>query len=97
MSMSHEEPKSSPLVLELSLRCSVRGCVFPVSRRGRRKCQYHALQQLEASLFESRQPSCLLLLQAPFGLPDEEPDDSRQKDRVRWASEREQFLLDDAA
>ena len=82
---------------EPSLRCSVRGCVFPVPRHGRRKCQYHALQHSEASLFESRQPSCLLQLQAPFGLPDHEPDDSRQKDRARWASEREAFLLDDAA
>jgi hypothetical protein len=32
--------------------------------------------------------------QVAFGLPDEEPDDSRQQDRQRQAAEREEFLLD---
>jgi hypothetical protein len=39
----------------------------------------------------------LLSLQAPFGIPDEEPDDSRQQDRQRQAAEREAFLLDEAS
>jgi hypothetical protein len=39
----------------------------------------------------------LLSLQAPFGIPDEEPDDSRQQDRKRQAAEREAFILDEAA
>jgi hypothetical protein len=39
----------------------------------------------------------LLSLQAPFGIPDEEPDDSRYEDRKRQAAEREAFLLDEAA
>jgi hypothetical protein len=46
-------------------------------------------------LFQSHQPSYLLTLQAPFGVPDFEPDDSRQQDRKRQAAEREMFLLDE--
>ncbi len=59
-------------------------------------CQYHELlHSREATLFESHQPTYLLSLQAPFGVPDYEPDDSRHKDRERWAAEREEFLLDE--
>lgn len=78
-------------------RCSVRGCVFPVSIPGHDQCHYHDLLQSEAELFQSHQPSHLLSLQAPFGIPDEEPDDSRQQDRKRQAAEREAFVLDEAA
>jgi hypothetical protein len=39
----------------------------------------------------------LLSLHAPFGIPDVEPDDSRQRDRKRQAAEREEFLMDEAA
>jgi hypothetical protein len=39
----------------------------------------------------------LLLLYAPFGVADDEPDDSRQQDRKRQATERETFLLDEPA
>jgi hypothetical protein len=60
-------------------------------------CHYHELQQSEAEHFQSHQPSELLLLHAPFGVPDHEPDDSRHKDRKRQAAEREAFLLDEAA
>jgi len=62
-------------------------------------CRYHELLQsgAEAGLFESQQPTLLLLLQAPFGIPDYEPDDSRQQDRKRQATEREDFLMDEAA
>jgi hypothetical protein len=34
--------------------------------------------------------------QMPFGLSDEEPDDSRQQDRKRQAAEREEFLMGDS-
>jgi hypothetical protein len=47
--------------------------------------------------FQSHQPSHLLLLYAPFGISDTEPDDSRQQDRKRQDAEREAFLLDEAA
>jgi hypothetical protein len=61
-------------------------------------CHYHELlHSSEAELFESHQPTHLLSLQAPFGIPDYEPDDSRHKDRERWAAEREAFLLDESA
>jgi len=51
----------------------------------------------EAELFGSHQPTLLLSLYAPFGIPDEEPDDSRQQDRKRQAAERVAFLLDEAS
>jgi hypothetical protein len=79
-----------------SARCSEKGCVFPAPSPDHPKCHYHELLQsgAEAELLESRQPSYLLLLYAPFGIPDAEPDDSRQQDRQRQSAEREQFLLD---
>ena len=82
-------PRQSP-------RCSVKGCVFPVPLPGATVCRYHELQQSEAEHFQSHQPSQLLLLHAPFGVPDHEPDDSRYKDRKRQAVEREAFLLGEA-
>jgi hypothetical protein len=60
-----------------------------------RLCHYHELLQSEAELFQSHQPTLLLCRQAPFGLPEEEPDDSRQEDRKRLAAEREAFILDE--
>ncbi len=78
-----------------SARCSVKGCVFPTPSRGSAICHYHELLQSEAELFQSHQPSHLLSLHAPFGIPDNEPDDSRQQDRKRQAAEREAFILDD--
>ncbi len=33
--------------------------------------------------------------QVAFGLPDEEPDDSRQQDRQRQAAEREAFIMEE--
>ena len=80
-----------------SPRCSVKACVFPVSQPERTLCRYHELLQSDGKLFESHQPTHLLSLQAPFGLPDVEPDDSRQQDRKRQAAEREEFLMDDFA
>ena len=91
------EPASSPPAPRLSERCSVKGCVFPAASEGQTKCRYHELLQSEGELFQSHQPSHLLALHAPFGIPDTEPDDSRFKDRERQAAEREAFLLDDAA
>jgi hypothetical protein len=73
----------------------VKGCVFPVPLPGATVCHYHELQQSEAEHFQSHQPSQLLLLHAPLGVPDHEPDDSRYKDRKRQAAEREAFLLDE--
>ena len=101
-------PRSTPLPSTLgtktvsvvpvpSPRCSVKGCVFPAPPHGRSECHYHELLRTEAELFQSHQPSHLLSLQAPFGIPEEAPDDSRQQDRKRQAAEREAFILDEAA
>ena len=81
-----------------SSRCSVRGCVFPAIA-GTLFCRYHHLLQsdAEAELFQSRQPSALLALYAPFGVADHDPDDSRHEDRKRQASERKDFILDEPA
>jgi len=94
-----EKPASATLVPHQSPRCSVKGCVFPASSAGHPMCHYHELLESdeEAELFESHQPTLLLSLQAPFGIPDDEPDDSRQQDRKRQAAEREAFLLDEAS
>ena len=94
-----EKGASAPPAPGQSARCSVKGCVFPAPLQGGRVCRYHELlhSSVEAGLFESQQPTLLLSLQAPFGIPDEEPDDSRQRDRKRQATEREEFLLDEAA
>ena len=75
-------------------RCSTKGCVFPASAHGRGKCSQHALEELEPTHFLSCQPTQLLLDQAKFGLPDEECDNSRARDRRRLAALREQFLED---
>ncbi len=61
------------------------------------RCFYHYLELREPALFESYQPTLLLLDQAKFGLPDSEPDNSRARDRHQQASERREFLLDEAA
>ena len=47
-------------------------------------------------MFESLQPTVLMQEQIKFGLPEEEPDDSRVVDRHRQAEERAAFLLEEA-
>lgn len=73
----------------------MKGCVFPAPSPDRTECHYHELLRSEAELFQSHQPSHLLLLHAPLGVPEQEPDDSRQQDRKRQAAEREAFILDE--
>jgi hypothetical protein len=78
-------------------RCCQKACVFPAQPGGDGECAYHRRQSLEPDCFQSQQPSFLLLDQAKFGLPDDEPDDGRVRDRHRLAEERVQFMLGDAA
>ena len=78
-----------------SARCSVKGCVFPAPSPGNTTCRYHELLQSEAALFQSHQPSHALLLHAPFGIAEDEIDDSRYRDRERQAAERTAFQLDE--
>ena len=74
-------------------RCRHKACVFPAQPGTRGECAYHRRQSAEPRCFQSLQPTSLLLDQAKFGLPDEEPDDGRVQDRNRLASERVRFML----
>ncbi len=78
-------------------RCCQKACIFPAQAGSEGECAYHHRQSLEPGCFESQQPTLLLLDQAKFGLPDDEPDDGRVRDRHRLAEERVQFMLGDAA
>ncbi|HZP01512.1 MAG TPA: hypothetical protein VFD30_14575 [Terriglobia bacterium] len=75
-----------------SRRCREKGCVFPVASSETGRCLQHDRQISEPALFHSHQPSMLLLDRAKFGLPDHEPDDSRARDRRRFAMLREARL-----
>jgi hypothetical protein len=82
-----------PLASEFR-RCSTKGCVFPAAAHGMGKCRHHELEEREPRHFFSCQPTQLVLDRARFGLPDEECDNSRSRDRRRLAALREQFLED---
>ncbi len=88
------KPGARPAPKQLA-RCSVKGCVFPASSPQHPQCHYHELQRSEGALFQSHQPSYLLTLHVPLGVPDSELDDSRYRDRRQQAAEREAFLLDE--
>lgn len=89
------EESVTPSASRQSPRCAVKGCVFPAPYLGHPECHYHELQQAEGALFQSHQPSHLLTLHMPLGVPDYELDDSRYRDRKRQAAERESFLLEE--
>ncbi len=96
----HALLRTHPGVLRRELflpRCCQKACVFPAQPGGDGECAYHRRQSLEPDCFQSQQPTLLLLDQAKFGLPDDEPDDGRVTDRHRLAEERVQFMLGDAA
>jgi len=78
-------------------RCREKGCVFPAGLGMAGRCLHHDRQLHEPVLFNSRQPTQLLLDRAKFGLPNSEPDDSRAADRRRQTQQRELFLLEEAA
>jgi len=73
-------------------RCCEKGCIFPATGSGTGRCLQHDLEELEPALFNSCQPTMLLLDRAKFGLPDPEADYSRARDRRRLAALREEFL-----
>lgn len=80
-----------------NVRCSEKGCVFPVAPPPADKCAYHRRQQEEPFLFSSHQPSHLLLDPARSMPSEEEYDGDRERDRRRLAALWEQFQDDDAA
>jgi hypothetical protein len=84
-------PPKRPVMAEAP-RCTEKACVYPAALGGSGKCVQHQRQQCEPALFEMRQPSMLLLDCAKFGLPEDEPEDSRFRDRRRQAKQRESFL-----
>jgi hypothetical protein len=84
-------PAKKPVRIE-ARRCVERGCIYPAGPGKSERCLQHQRQQREPTLFHSRQPSMILLDCAKFGLPEEEPEDSRFRDRRRLAAQREAFL-----
>lgn len=79
---------ASPLNTSQSVpRCAEKGCVFPATRLGSAKCRQHERQDQEPSIFNSQQPSMMLLDQAKFGSPDAdyEQREWRAHDRRRRA------------
>ncbi len=84
-------PAKKPVRIE-ARRCAEKGCIYPAGPGETGRCLQHQRQQREPALFHSRQPSMILLDCAKFGLPEEEPEDSRFRDRRRLAAQREAFL-----
>ena len=84
-------PAKKPVRIE-ARRCIERGCIYPAGPGESGRCLQHQRQQHEPALFHSRQPSMILLDCAKFGLPEEEPEDSRFRDRRRLLAQREAFL-----
>lgn len=80
-----------------NVRCSEKGCVFPVASPPADKCAYHRRQQEEPSLFSSHQPSHLLLDPARSMPSEEEYNGDRERDRRRLAALWEQFQDDGTA
>ncbi|HLI29918.1 MAG TPA: hypothetical protein VKV79_02315, partial [Terriglobia bacterium] len=75
-------------------RCSEKGCVFPAASSGQGKCLHHYRQASEPVLFSSHQPTRAVLDRGRFGIPEQEVDTSRNRDRRELAAIREAFLED---
>jgi len=84
-------PAKKPVRIE-ALRCAEKGCIYPAGPGESGRCLHHQRQLREPALFETRQPSMILLDCAKFGLSEVEPDDSRFRDRRRLAAQRAAFL-----
>jgi hypothetical protein len=75
-----------------SLRCKMKGCVFPASEPESGLCHCHNLQETEPRLFESLQPIFHVMEQAKFGSADSDFDDVHLRERRLRASLRKAFL-----
>ncbi len=80
-----------------STRCAVRGCIFPAGAENPPRCLYHQRELTEPKMFETQQPSQLILGHAKFGLPDTEPDDSRLRARWKREKRRDRLTREEAA
>ncbi|MGH9396187.1 MAG: hypothetical protein ACRD18_04985 [Terriglobia bacterium] len=80
--------------LPQAARCSERGCVFPAAPGCDGKCLHHLRQSREPILFSSYQPTRAVLDRGRFGVPSEEIDTSRNRDRRQLVAMREAFLED---
>jgi hypothetical protein len=78
----------------LTVRCAEKGCVFPASSAGHKKCVYHMHQQEEPVLFRSHQPTGMLLDPARTMPTEKEYDGSRKRDRRRMSAIWERFQND---
>ena len=68
---------SAPLLF--SLRCKIKGCVFPASNPATGMCHSHDLQEMEPEFFQSFQPILYVLQQAKFGEPDQPVGDGQRR------------------
>jgi len=82
----HQATKTNPA------RCAEKGCIFPALGGGG-KCVHHYREELEPSMYHSKQPTWAALQQGRFVEPREELIfGSREADRRRFDAERETFL-----
>ena len=89
-----ELPKQpAPVAKPGPVRCGEKGCIFPALAGGGGKCLHHTRQELEPSMFHSKQPTSAAIEQGKFvELGNERIFGSREADRRRFDAERETFL-----
>jgi len=58
------------------------------------RCVHHDRQQQEPALYQSHQPTLLVVERGKFGMQGSEVEDTRGVDRRRLAQERQAFLDD---
>ena len=76
-----------------SVRCVEKGCIFPALGGEGGKCLHHTRQELEPSMFHSKQPTSAAIEHGKFvELGNERMFGSREADRRRFDAERAIFL-----
>jgi hypothetical protein len=80
-----------------STRCALKGCIFPAHPDSPGRCLYHQREREEPKMFETRQPTQLVLGQAKFGLPEREPDEWRFRVRRQRARQQQLARTDEAS
>jgi len=80
----------------LGRRCSVKACPFPTADNRERECAHHHRMRTHPKCFESQTCSFAMLTQAIYGLPTQEPDDGRMRDRNRLRNHIAQLRMEAA-